>query len=129
MENQEEMLKLSLIGKQSQELEEKIGYVSQQIAELEELNTSLSVIEDSKSSDSFSSIGRGIFVKSSIPEKKLFINTGAGVLVKKTPQEAKEIIESQIKNFHELKSRLLAEFEVYQNFLEKTLSGMKNRKK
>jgi prefoldin alpha subunit len=126
--NQELMMKASIFERQAQEIGEKIEYISQQISELEELNKNLGSLTNSDKKEMFSSLARGIYLKSSLTDNKLFVNSGSGVIVKKSVQETKEIIESQLRNFHELKARLMAEMELYDNLLQKIMSELKNNK-
>ncbi len=125
--NQELMMKASIFERQAQEIGEKIEYLSQQISELEELNKNLGSLQNSDKKEIFSSLARGIYMKSSLTDSKLFVNSGSGVIVKKSVQETKEIIESQLRNFHELKARLMAEMDLYDNLLQKTIAELQNK--
>lgn len=120
--NEELMMKASFLEKNLQEVAEKADYLSQQISELEEFRDNLDFLSKSKEKKMFSSVGKGVYVKSLLEDSRLFVNVGAGVVLKKTPEEAKEIIESQIKQFHEARARLMAQVEVYSTMLSKTLS-------
>ena len=122
-------MKASLIERHSQELGEKIEYLSQQLAELQEFKKNLDFISDSKENKMFALVGKGVYVKSSLEEKKFFVNVGAGVILKKTPEETKEIIASQITQFHEAKSRMMAQMEIYNNLLSKTISEINSNSK
>lgn len=122
--NEELMMKASLLERHSQELAEKIEYLSQQILDFGEFLKNLDSISDSKEKKMFASLGKGVYVRSSLEEKNLFVNVGSGVVVKKTPKETKEIIESQIKQFHEAKSRLNAQMEVYNGMLSNLMSEL-----
>ena len=125
--NQELMMKASIFERQAQEIGEKVEYISQQISELEELNKNLGSLPSFEKKEMFSSLARGIYMKSSLVDNKLFVNSGSGVIVKKSVQETKEIIESQLLNFHELKARLMAEMELYDSLLQKTMSELQNK--
>ena len=125
--NQELMMKASVFERQAQEIGEKIEYLSQQISELEELNKNLGSLANSDKKDMFSSLARGIYMKSSLADKDLFVNVGSGVIVKKSVMETKGIIESQLSNFHELKARLMGEMELYDSLLQKVIAELKNK--
>jgi prefoldin alpha subunit len=127
--NEELMMKASFLERHSQELAEKIDYLSQQLSELEEFRSNLDALSKSKENKMLASIGKGVYVKSSLEDKKLFVNVGSGVLVKKTPEETKEIIEAQIKQFHEAKSRLMAQMEIYNGMLARTMSEIEHSHK
>lgn len=126
---QEMMMKASVLENYDREISEKIEYLSQHLAELEEFLKDIDFLSKSNEKKIFSSIGKGIYLKSSIENDNLFVNVGAGVIVKKTPQEAKEIIETQVRQFHDAKTSLLAQKEVYTAMLSSLLSEMQNSKK
>ncbi len=126
--NEEAMLKVSLIEKNLHELDEKIYYVLQQISELEEFKDNLKFLKEAKGKNMLSSVGKGVYLKSSCEDSNFFVNIGAGVVLKKTQAETEKIIESQIRNFHEAKASLMASFELYRGLMNKSLSELKNVK-
>jgi prefoldin alpha subunit len=126
-ESQELMMRASLIEKHLQELNDRIDYISQQITELEEFKNNLKFLKDAKNKEMLASLGKGIYLKSSCQDDNFFVNVGAGIVVKKTPEETAEIISSQIKNLHEAKTSLLGSFEVYQRLMGQALSDLKNK--
>ena len=128
-ESQEIAFKASLIERHMQEISEKLDYVSQQLSELEEFHGNMKFIKDSKGKELFAPLGRGIYVKSSSQENNLFVNVGAGVIVKKTQEETSKIIENQIKSFHEAKTSLMGQLEIYQNLLSQALAQIERLKK
>jgi prefoldin alpha subunit len=124
--NQELTFKASLIERHIQDLSEKMEYVSQQLSELEEFSGNMKFIKNSKGKNLFAPLGRGIYVKSSSQDDDLFVNVGAGVIVKKTPEETSKIIENQIKSFHEAKTSLMEQLEIYKNLMNQTLVQLEN---
>ena len=90
----------------SNEIEEKTGFVEQEINEMEKFEKAVSEIESSKENEILASIGKGVFIKSEIKERKLFIDVGKGIFVRKDISEAKEIVENQIKRLVEMKKEL-----------------------
>ena len=119
-------MKASLIEKHLNELNERIEYVIQQILELEEFKSNLKFLKEAKGKEILATLGKGIYAKSLCQDENLFVNVGAGIVVKKTLKETEEIITSQIKNLHEAKTSLLASLEVYQGLMNQTISGFKN---
>jgi prefoldin alpha subunit len=126
-ESQELMMRASLIERHLQELNNRIGYISQQISELEEFKNNLKFLKDAKNKEMLASLGKGIYLKSSCQDDNFFVNVGAGVVVKKTPKETAEIITSQIKNLHEAKTSLLASLEVYQRLMGQAVSDLNQK--
>lgn len=126
---QESMLRASLLERQSQEIAEKISYLSQQIEELGEFSKNIGMFAKSsqKGKEAFSSLGRGVYVKSALTDDKLFVNVGSGVIVKKTPEETKKIIDEQLSSFHEAKLRLTAQLEIYNQLLSQAVSEFQKK--
>jgi len=127
-ESQELMMKASLIEKHLQELNERIDYISQQISELEEFKNNLKFLKDAKNKEMLAPLGKGIYLKSLCQDDSFFVNVGAGIVVKKTPEETAEIMISQIKNLHEAKTSLLPSLEVYQRLMGQVVSDLNARK-
>jgi len=126
--SQELMMRASLIERHLHELNDKIDYVAQQILELEEFKNNLKFLKDAKGKDVLATLGKGIYLKSSCQDNNFFVNVGAGIVLKKTPEETAEIMDSQIKNLHEAKTSLLASLEVYQGLMGQAISDLNNRK-
>ena len=130
-QEQESMLRASLLERQSQEIAEKIDYLSQQIADLSEFSKNIGLFAKSsqEGKEAFSSLGRGVYVKSILDDNNLFVNVGSGVVVKKTPEETKKIIDGQLSSFHEAKLRLTAQMEIYNQLLSQAVSEFQKNKK
>jgi len=126
---QELAFKASLIEQHMQELAERLEYISHQLSELEGFSKNMEFMKDAKSKEMFASLGRGIYAKSSLEDNNLFVNVGAGIIVKKTPEETLKIIEQQIKNFHEAKVSLMAQLEIYQGLMNQALAQAEKKRK
>ncbi len=109
IEKEEFLLKLSSLEEEANKTQEQISLVNQNIQDFEILKTSIKNIEGNK--DILTSLGKGVFIKTEIKEKELFVNVGAGVVLKKSPSETFSIIEKQIKNLKEVKEELIKEIE------------------
>lgn len=109
--DQELLFQASMLERQSREFEEQIAFVDQQLAELSQFQENLKHFESSKEKEMLSSLGKGVYTKTNLLNKELFVEVGAGILVKKTPQEARDIIQTQISKFSEVKTHLLANIE------------------
>ena len=128
-ESQELMLKASLIERHLNEMGERMNYISQQLSELEDFNSDMKFMKDTKGKEVFSALGRGIYVKSPSKDNSLFVNVGSGVVVKKTPEETVKIIETQIKGFHEAKNSLMTQMEIYKSMMNQTIASLEAIKK
>jgi prefoldin alpha subunit len=123
---QELMLKASFIEKQSNELSDNIEYLNRQIGEMNEFAKDIKFLSDAKSNEAFSSLGKGIFMKTLFQEKDLFVEIGSGIVVRKTAEETRKIIEDKIRELFNLKTRLVAQLELYDNLLRQTIDGIGN---
>ncbi|MBU0957461.1 MAG: prefoldin subunit alpha [Nanoarchaeota archaeon] len=115
---QQDLIKLSILEQQSNQIEEQINAVNQNIAQLEALSLSLLNLDRDKKNGLLAPMGKGIFIESEIKSKKLFVNIGSNILVKKTPQESIEIIENQVKEMHRIKHLLSEQLEKSANELQ-----------
>jgi len=105
--------------------EESLRLVDSQIMELEHFIDNIKALY-SKESESFSSLGKGVFVKSTTKNSELLVEVGAGVLVKKSLDETIQITESQIARFKEVKLQMRSYLESYQQDLEDVISKIKS---
>lgn len=130
MEHEELIQRASILQRQSEEIEMNLRFINQQISELDEFKEGLQFLETHKGKEMISSLGRGIFLKSSRTEDKFFVEVGAGIVVKKSAGEIREIIGGQVKKFREAKSGLMAELESYAIEFRRmvgALQGMKGK--
>ena len=76
------------------------------------------------------SLGRGVYIKGKIEDnKKLFVEVGAGVVLKKTPFETRNIIEEQIRRFEEARMQLLGQLHLYKEEFGKMVKEINRVKK
>lgn len=123
-DRQELLMRASFIKQQSDEVEQHLEFVNKQISELDEFSRGISFLIDSQEKSSLSPLGKGVYLKTSIETKKLFVEVGSGVVVRKTPEEAKKVIESQIRKFKEMQVQLSGQLEIYHHALAKSLEEL-----
>ena len=99
--------------KLSEETESQLSFVNEQIEELKVFKKNLEDLSKNESEEILAPLGRGVFVKSKIVDTRLFVEAGAGVVVRKTPQESSKIIEEQIQKFSQARVHLLEQLEIY----------------
>lgn len=109
MEQQEILIKFSALQEEGKRIEEQIQIINQQIGEFQVLMLSLDKIEEK--GEILAGLGKGVYIKSEVKEKELFVNIGNGVVLKKSNSETKNIIEKQIMQLDEVKQHLLGEIE------------------
>ncbi len=105
------MLKASFLERQTNELEQYLEFIDSQINELELFKENLAVLSTSEEKEILSSLGKGVFLKGNMTEKKLFVEVGSGVVLRKTPEEAGETISFQVKRLKELRIQGLSQLD------------------
>ncbi|OIO41787.1 hypothetical protein COU56_05195 [Candidatus Pacearchaeota archaeon CG10_big_fil_rev_8_21_14_0_10_31_9] len=118
---QEELLKLQIFENQVSQYEEQLRIIEQQINELGQLKTDLEFLEKSKEDEIFSEFGKGIYIKS-VVKKQLLVDVGSKVLVPKTFNEIKEVVDSQIEKFDKIKPEILNQIESINQELDKIIN-------
>ncbi|MEK6933430.1 MAG: hypothetical protein AABW75_00975 [Nanoarchaeota archaeon] len=126
---QELVMQASLFEKNSQETAQQIEYLEKEIFELDTLSKNLSSlghVDNKECKESYSTLGKGLYVKSQLIEEKILVHAGANVLVKKSINETKKIIEEQIKKLSQARGYLLERLELYNNGLQEIIREFGN---
>ncbi|MFH1290175.1 MAG: prefoldin subunit alpha [Nanoarchaeota archaeon] len=109
MESQELLQRAMMLRQQSEEVEKQLNFVNEQLGGLEQFSENLKVLEEDKEKEMLASLGKGVHMKVERKEdEKLFVEVGAGVVVRKTPKEARKVIQEQVKKFQEARVQLRA---------------------
>ncbi|MCA9485900.1 MAG: hypothetical protein KC506_03590 [Nanoarchaeota archaeon] len=112
MEGQEILQQAMLLRQESEEIERQLQFVNEQITDLEGFGNNLEALEKSDEKEVLSNIGRGVFMKTTRSAgEKLFVEVGAGVIVRKTPEETRKVIAEQVKKFKDAKIQLTMQLE------------------
>lgn len=109
--NENVLKRAVMLHQQSQEAEKQLGFIDEQINELEVFSKSLDYMDKSKEKEVLASLGKGVFVKSELKDEKLFVDVGAGVFVRKTPTETRKAIEGQLKKFQNARIQIAGQLE------------------
>lgn len=125
---EQEMLQRAMVLRaQSEEIEKQLGFVGEQMREMELFLEGLKEIEGSDKEEILANLGRGVYAKANRKkDEKLFVEVGAGVIVRKTPVEAREVVENQLKKFREAQMQLREQLE---NFAEEFRSMLERVEK
>ena len=107
--NEELVFQASLLQQEAEKIQEHLDLVEKQLSELEQLSKYLTHLNASKEKTIISSLGKGIHVKTELAEKKLFVEVGSGIVIRKTPEQTLEVIESQLKSLKAFKTQLLVQ--------------------
>ncbi len=99
------------------ELEKQLSEIESKRAELEYIKDGLENLKGQKGKDMLLPFGTGVLVKGKIlDDKKVLVNIGSNVIVEKTIDEAKEIIDAQIKELEAVKKLIDKEIQKYSIF-------------
>ncbi len=121
------VLKAAEIENRARQLEESLQIIDNQISELDSFIDGLDNFAKSKENEMLSGFGRRVYVKTKIEDKEnLFVEVGAGIIVKKTPQDTLEIAKDQIARLQEARIQILSKLEEYHAQLQEFLEVMKN---
>lgn len=117
-ELQQKYAEIQLINQNFQQVQEQISLLSQQLENLIKVNEALDAIKDVKERNPILvPLGGGLFVKAEVDKKNDFVvNVGSETLIKKSWDDAKNIIAKQTEevsgiigqlemNLHELSHR------------------------
>jgi len=116
-----------MLQRQSEETEQQLRFVDEQIAELEKFKEGLKSFRESKEKEILANLGKGVYVKSEIKDReKLFVEVGAGVIVKKTPIEAMKVVEEQIARFENARVQIASQLESYNEELRSMIGEIEN---
>lgn len=128
-EGHEILQQAMMMRQQSEETEKQLQFVHQQIGELNEFSKILEELDKNGESEMLAPLGKGVYAKADRKtDEKLFVEVGAGVMVRKTPKDAKEIIMEQIKKFTEAKIQLTAQLEVFRQEFRRMLEAVEKIK-
>jgi prefoldin alpha subunit len=121
--------KAVMLKQQSEEVEKQLNFVSEQIDDLERFSRSLKELSEDKEKEILAPLGRGVYMKADKKSEKLFVEVGAGVLVRKTPQEAIDIIAGQLESFNAAKTQLAAQLQEFVQEFGRMLGEVERLKK
>jgi len=119
--DQEQLQKAQVLEYHLKQTEQQIELVKQQYAELEQTQAQLQTLETNDTKEILASLGKGLYLPTIIREKRLFVEVGAGVIVRKTPEETKKVVQEQLQHLHTIKEQLAANFDFYLNQLSQMI--------
>lgn len=119
------MLYASELEKKMQELSNNLEFIDSQINELEQFHENLNSLKNWKDKEMLASLGKGVYLKTSLLEKELFVEVGSGIVVKKNLLETQKIVEEQIKRIKEARISILTELDSIQTEFNNLLVEIK----
>lgn len=113
--NQVEQKYAELQGLQQKlnQLQQQISIFNSQVTDFRKLNQDLKDLKEVKANtETLSSIGAGIFVKSELKDsKKVIMNVGANTFVTKSIDEATNLVEKQIQEIEKIQKECELSFQ------------------
>ena len=96
------------------ELEKQLSDINSKKSELEYLKKSLSELKGQKNKEILLPFGAGVLVQGKIiNDSKVLVNVGSNVIVEKSIDEAKKIVDSQINELDSVSKLIEKEIEKY----------------
>ena len=120
-------IQANALQRQAQEMQEHLNLVDQQITELDEFKETLGALKDTKEKEAIISLGKGVHIKSGLTDEKLFVEVGAGVVVRKTPEETEEVIQDQLLKLREMRIQFTVQIEQNQIQLQTLISQLESQ--
>ncbi|MEK6825865.1 MAG: prefoldin subunit alpha [Nanoarchaeota archaeon] len=113
--------KAQAIQKEIEEMQTHAQLIDRELAELQQFKKDLVVLEKREEKGMLSSLGKGVFLKTEAVSKELFVEVGAGIVVKKTSAQTQEVIEQQIKKISEARLHTISKLELYHQALRQII--------
>lgn len=109
---QERIMEISSIEKDARQLEENLQIIEAQVMELEAFKITIEALMKTKQKEMLASIGSRVYFEANIVDiEKLFVEVGAGVVVKKTPSDTLAIVNTQLSRLKEIRLQMKAQLE------------------
>ena len=108
MEQNKQQLQLQMISQQVELVQDQIKTLQEQEKHLElTINTLNQFAKTKVGSETYVSLGTGIFTKAEIKEnQKLLVNVGAGIVVEKDIESTKELVNEQLNEIAKVSLQL-----------------------
>jgi prefoldin alpha subunit len=99
---------INLYKNQAEVLQQQVEAIQASLAEVETLESTLEDIKDEKSLETLVPVGAGSFMNAEIKKTdEVVMSVGAGVAIKKSTEEAKEILDSQKEELNDSLDKML----------------------
>lgn len=123
------VFRAQFLQRQAEELEQNLVAIENELFDLQNTDKNLDFLSKSVENSSISTIGKGLHVRTNIESKQLFVEVGAGVVVKKSPEDARKIIETQMRKLIEARVHMAGKLEIYNKTIEGIMSEIEQEQK
>jgi prefoldin alpha subunit len=105
--NQEQIFQIQLIEQESNQLNQQLELIQQNMIELQELKLSLGEIKNTKQTEFLVNIGKRIYAPVEIKDKRLIIEVGNKTFIRKDIDGTIEIIDEQLKKLENANNKIM----------------------
>ena len=120
---QQQIMQMQMLQQEAEDLNQQLQLIEQNLSEIEALKLSLEEIDKTEDNEILANIGKKIFLPVEIKDKNLFVEIGKGNYVKKTVPETIQVIEEQTKKLIAGKQDVVERLESLQKEVENMMQG------
>lgn len=120
------MLQAQMMEQESNQLNQHLELIQQNIQEMQELRFSLTDLKDSKNKEILTNIGKRIYLPVEVKKEKVIVEVGNKTYVEKTLDEAKDIVEDQLNRLEEGKIEVSNRIEMLHQRITKMMDEITN---
>ena len=119
--DQEAIMKIQMMEQETNQLNEQLKSVDQNVSEMNDLKASLEEIESNDNKEIMANLGKRIFIPVDIKEKSLIVEVGKGNFVKKSVPDTKKIVDEENDKLMEAKNQIMGRLDELQNDMNKMI--------
>lgn len=113
--DQEAIMKIQMMEQETNQLNEQLKMVDQNVAEMNDLKASLEEIENNDNKEIMANLGKRIFIPVDIRDKSLIVEVGKGNFVKKSVPDTKKIVDEESDKLMDAKNQIMGRLDELQN--------------
>lgn len=119
--DQEAIMKIQMMEQETNQLNEQLKSVDQNVAEMNDLKASLEEIESNDNKEIMANLGKRIFLPVDIRDKSLIVEVGKGNFVKKSVGDTKKIVDEESDKLMDAKNQIMGRLDELQNEMNKMI--------
>ena len=119
--DQEAIMKIQMMEQETNQLNEQLKMVDQNVIEMKDLKASLDEIDSNENKEIMANLGKRIFIPVDIREKSLIVEVGKGNFVKKSVPDTKKIVDEEGNKLMEAKNQIMGRLDELQNDMNKMI--------
>ncbi len=119
--DQEAVMRIQMMEQETNQLNEQLKMVDQNVVEMNDLKASLDEIDSNENKEIMANLGKRIFIPVDIREKSLIVEVGKGNFVKKSVPDTKKIVDEEGDKLVEAKNQIMGRLDELQNEMNKMI--------